>query len=91
MNPSVKNIVTMFLEYNGFGGLFNVNGQCGCGLDDLEPCGEMASICFAGYRNRCETCICVTQRKTTKHECPYDLADEDNRTVTTVTKCWRGA
>ena len=87
--PTVREIVTEYLKANGYDGLYGF--ECGCAIDDLFPCGEPCLSCSPGYLNNCETCICVTQRKTTAYECPYDLADEDNRTVTTATKCWKGA
>jgi hypothetical protein len=49
-NPTVLDAVEVFLKLNGFDGLYNVAGECGCFLDDLEPCGEMCSNCHAGHR-----------------------------------------
>lgn len=46
------------LEAQGFGGLYNDGGPCGCGIDDLAPCGECAIEECAGeaeeWINGCE-------------------------------------
>jgi hypothetical protein len=47
----VKEIVKKYLEDNGYGGLCNCEGDCGCTLDDLMPCyAEGVEHCQAGYR-----------------------------------------
>jgi hypothetical protein len=46
----VIDIVMAHLETNGFDGLFSVDGECGCELGDLMPCGEYNVDCEAGYR-----------------------------------------
>ena len=53
---AVKEIVRLWLEANGYDGLFNENGECGCTLDDLAPCGEMSGDCRAGYKVTCRLC-----------------------------------
>ena len=44
-----KMIIAEWLSLNGFSGLFNEDGECGCPIDDLMPCGEDFSKCRAGY------------------------------------------
>ena len=52
----VKEIVKEYLEENGYGGLADPYGECGCEIDDLMPC-ESDGIreCIPGYRVDC-TC-----------------------------------
>lgn len=55
---TVKEIVTKFLDDNGFDGLYSE--YCGCKKDDLGPCGldEEFANCIAGHIIECdpETC-----------------------------------
>jgi hypothetical protein len=44
---NVVNIVKLYLESNGYDGLYS--DECACLKDDLEPCGMMSSTCEAGY------------------------------------------
>lgn len=41
----VQDIVTIYLKENDFDGLYNRDQGCGCGLDDLAPCGENTMNC----------------------------------------------
>ena len=54
---TVKEIVKQYLEQNGYTGLYNGDIECGCGLDDFAPCGDMSEHCKAGYLNECTTCV----------------------------------
>lgn len=45
----VIEIVKLYLEQNGYDGLYNEDGECACLNDNLELCGEMLSTCKAGY------------------------------------------
>lgn len=45
----VIDIVSEYLEKNGFDGLF-LPGDCACLKDDLAPCGEALGSCEAGYK-----------------------------------------
>ena len=47
---NVKEITEKYLKENGFEGLFDEGGECGCLLDDLMPCGEGGSACEPGYK-----------------------------------------
>jgi len=46
---TLKEIVTKWLKENGYDGLCEVMTECGCGLDDLMPCGEPKEDCEAGH------------------------------------------
>jgi hypothetical protein len=46
-------MVSERLRANGSDGLVSENGECGCELDDLAPCGEMAEDCAAAKRAPC--------------------------------------
>jgi len=45
---SIADIVTKFLEDNGYDGLY-LPGECACKLDDLFPCGQVDLWCQRGY------------------------------------------
>jgi hypothetical protein len=47
--PNLLEITTAWLKENGYDGLFNQAGMCGCKLDDLFPCSETDLNCQAGY------------------------------------------
>ena len=48
---NVKEIVEKYLRDNGHDGLA-VN-ECGCGLDDLMPCGNVSPDCVPAKRVKC--------------------------------------
>lgn len=46
----VKEIVAEWLKINHYDGLCNPEAECGCGLDDLMPCGRVsAKYCICAY------------------------------------------
>lgn len=48
----VRGIIIEFLTAHGYEGL--AGNECGCGLDDLAPCGPCVPLdCEAGHRWRC--------------------------------------
>jgi hypothetical protein len=47
-------MIEEYLLEHGFDGLFNGDGECGCVLDDLVPCGELNAECEAGYKGACD-------------------------------------
>jgi len=53
-NIGCGEMVREYLEKNGYDGLCEKDGECGCQLSDLMPCGgEYAMECVAGWkRNR---------------------------------------
>lgn len=48
----VKDMVISYLKTHNYDGL--CYEDCGCGLDDLAPCGEMNENCRAAYKVKCE-------------------------------------
>lgn len=51
-----KNQTREYLTRHGFDGLCNADAACGCGTDDLYPCGELGPNCRPAYRSRCSEC-----------------------------------
>ena len=49
---NVEQIVREYLETNGYDGLFNENGECGCDLEDFMPCGFQETLCVAGHKEK---------------------------------------
>ena len=47
---TVIEIVKAHLVVNGFDGLVQTDAECGCLLDDLQPCGGDFAACEPGYR-----------------------------------------
>ena len=58
----VKEIVIAYLKVNGFDGLVNSDQPCGCGLDDLFPCGYDFHVldCKPAYKTVCKREGCAT-------------------------------
>ena len=54
---NVKEIVIAYLKANGFDGLYNEIGECGCGCDELMPC-DNAGIddCEPAFGVYCPCC-----------------------------------
>lgn len=48
-NPSVVQMVELYLREHGYTGLYNVEIECGCSLEEFIPCGELGDECLAGY------------------------------------------
>lgn len=46
---TVNDMIKRFLKDNGYDGLF-YDGECGCELNDLVPCGADPSQCEPGYK-----------------------------------------
>lgn len=55
MAKNLKQVVTEAIERAGADGLVNVDWECGCGVDDLWPCGHPNEECeLARNRRRYE-------------------------------------
>jgi len=66
---TVKEIIENYLVCHGFGGLCNMDGECGCELSDLAPCGQSIDRCEPGYKVLCtEEC---------SHEGDHDVSKGD--------------
>ena len=50
MAKTVKEIIIDYLEKNGYDGLCNDFGECGCLKDDLAPCECISTECKPGYK-----------------------------------------
>lgn len=50
---TVLKIVTEYLKANGYDGLYSIDGECGCKIGDLAPCGQMPTDCKAGFERPC--------------------------------------
>lgn len=48
----VIDIIKQHLIDSGFDGLCNPDIECGCDLDDFQPCGEDFSQCRPAYKDR---------------------------------------
>ena len=52
--PTVGDILEAWLRANGYDGLADEYGECGCELADLVPCGgPNTESCVAGHRIEC--------------------------------------
>lgn len=58
MAVMVTDMVKEWLDSRGYTGLVNKDMPCGCGLDDLAPCGEMTEWCEAAYAVLCDGTVC---------------------------------
>ena len=57
MEPQdVRTFVADKIRSEGYDGLCNVEEPCGCGVADLQPCGESFADCVLAYRWRCSGC-----------------------------------
>ncbi|HDZ62542.1 MAG TPA: hypothetical protein ENH40_05295 [Nitrospirae bacterium] len=53
MDFDVKNIIEVYLTSQGYDGLYNSDGECGCELGDLFPCDESPINCIPGVKSQC--------------------------------------
>ena len=49
-------VISTWLTEHGYDGLVGSEGECGCGLDDLFPCGHVYQDCEPGYKGTCSGC-----------------------------------
>ena len=52
--PDIKEIVRLWLTDNGYDGLYDYDGECGCDLTDVMPCYTVNIYCKAGYKAPCD-------------------------------------
>lgn len=55
-NISVFDIIKDYLSKNHYDGLVNCEIECGCGLEDICPCGCPSNDCIPGYLADCTNC-----------------------------------
>ena len=48
MGIDVKRMAAEYIKEHGYDGL--CNDECGCGIDDLAPCGEPMGNCTAAFK-----------------------------------------
>lgn len=72
----VIDIIKQHLIDNGFDGLCNPGIECGCDLDDFQPCGEDFSQCIPAYRDPATSFLHASK----EHFLP-ELNNENNKTV----------
>jgi len=51
---TAKEIIIKYLTDNGYDGLYNNDDDCGCGIDDLLPCGASPDDCKPAYKCKCD-------------------------------------
>ena len=49
---NLKSIAEKWLKDNGYDGLCNPAGECGCYFDDFMPCSEPDMDCQAGHKEK---------------------------------------
>ena len=62
LTPDVSEIVSDWLEDNGYGGL--TDGTCRCEVGNCLRCGSaglVGTVCHAAYRFRCTDCSHLTE------------------------------
>ena len=47
---NIKEIIKVWLQENGYDGLVDQDGECGCEIADLMPCDEPSPYCMAGHK-----------------------------------------
>jgi hypothetical protein len=47
---NVVKIIGEYLKQHGYDGLFNVDDECCCELNDMVPCGNCFAGCKLGYK-----------------------------------------
>lgn len=50
---NLREIVTSWLAFRKYDGLFNTDSGCACRLDNLMPCDEPGVECMPGYLEQC--------------------------------------
>ena len=50
---NVQEIVEAHLKANGYDGLYNFVGECGCEVSDLDPGNCFEASCEPGYKEPC--------------------------------------
>ena len=67
----VREIITEYLEANGYGGLYA--DECGCLIGDLFPCDGPCDDCKPGYKVPCDPKTCPADGDCEWHIGPKQL------------------
>lgn len=53
---TIMELIKKFAKENGYTGLYNHEGECGCSLSEHHPCDNMCDDCEFGYVTECINC-----------------------------------
>jgi hypothetical protein len=67
---TVTEILKDWLKSHGYDGLCHEDGECGCLIDDLGPCGEVGGTCKAGVLGKCNPETCANDG-----DCPWHVVE----------------
>lgn len=79
---TAKQMLIDYLREHGYDGLCNTAGDCGCSVDDLEPCGCInIEDCVAAFHKKCVDCnteFCDALEVGDGEGCYYDAENGDD-------------
>ena len=57
-DEDVYDALTSYMREHGYDALYNVDADCGCSIDDLQPCcnGGIPNCCLLGVAVDCPSC-----------------------------------
>jgi hypothetical protein len=67
---TVTEILKDWLYTHGYDGLYHEDGECGCLVGDLGPCGEIGGSCKAGVLGKCNPETCANNG-----DCPWHIVE----------------
>lgn len=70
--PTIREIISEYLEKYGFDGLVNTDAECGCSNDELFLCESSCDECQPAYIHKCSECTTEDKEK-----CELDV-DREN-------------
>jgi hypothetical protein len=69
-------IVREHLKANGYDGLFNCRGDCGCELSGLSPGNCLTEYCAPGYKVPCDPEDCPAEGQCEWHIAPQKVRND---------------